>query len=153
MSMKIEVNGLQELADDLKRALDKYPDMADEALQESGKKFVKHVKKAYKAKMKKHSGKLTRGMKLGKVYGYGSAASINFYAENKKNPHFHLIENGHNLVTPKTRNGKRLENGGQVIGWVQGVKLMPRLRKEYAPIWHADVGKAAERLLKEEHLL
>lgn len=153
MELKLEFDGLEELANDLKNTIDKYPDMADEVLKESGKKFVKHVKKEYKAKVKKHSGKLTKGMKLGNVQNYGSAASIDFYAENKKNPHFHLIENGHNLVTPKYRKGKRMENGGQIIGWVPGVKLMPKIRQEYGPVWQQDIERAAERMLKEENLL
>ncbi len=150
MSIEMDFEGLDEFADDLKRALNEYPDMAAEALEKSGRRFVKHVKKTYEAKFSEH---LTKGMKLGKVKDYGTASSIDFYAENKKNPHFHLIENGHNLVTPRYRNGKRLKNGGQIIGWVQGVKLMPKIRKEYAPIWAEDVESTAEKLLKKEGLL
>ena len=56
-------------------------------------------------------------------------------------PHFHLVENGHNLV-----------RGGRVIGFVPGKHIMEKTRHEYEDIVPERFEKMIEDVLKESGL-
>ena len=53
-------------------------------------------------------------------------------------PHFHLIEDGHQLV-----------RGGRVIGFVPGKHIMERTRNEYEDIVPEEFEKMADDILGE----
>ncbi len=134
-------------------AVRKYPDMAQAALENTGKIFKRDmVKETYHA-VEKRTGNLIKGYKLGRVEGFGSGMRINFYAEGKKNPHFHLVEKGHKLVTPKTRKGNVLRNGGRNIGIVPGRLIVDKVKKDYDKKLVKEATEQLDCLLKEHRLV
>ena len=52
-------------------------------------------------------------------------------------PHFHLIENGHNLV-----------RGGRTVGFVDGRHIMEKTKNEYENIVPARFQEMVENILK-----
>lgn len=148
----IDIRGFDETKAALMEAAKKYPDLAKSALEDTGRKFRNDVvKETYRA-VEKRTGNLTKGYKLGKVERFGELMQVNFYAEGKRNPHFHLIENGHKLVTPKTRKGKKLKNGGKNIGTVPGRLIVGKVRKDYDGKLQKKIKDELDRLLKESGL-
>ena len=159
----IKVDGLDELTTSFLNLIKKYPDRAGELLQKEGKSLRKDVVN----KINQHLNTNDIKMSLGKVSNYTVTApkgiGINQYVEViAKSPHFHLIENGHDLVTPKTRtiklkDGSRkkitIKNGGQSKGFVVGYKFMD----ESARACQANMPDTVERmvniLLNEEGLV
>lgn len=111
----------------------KYPDLAEDCLKKEGNDFRKAMKKEALSATDKHTGNLTRGFRLGPIQNIKGIIMQDFMAEGKKNPHWHLIENGHELVTPYKRNGKKLKNGGKTIGFVPGRQIVPAVVKAWQP--------------------
>ena len=147
----VSITGIEELMEERQDAIKKYPDIAKEALEDAGKKFKNAVKKETRRATFTHTGNLLKGYKLDKVEGQGSFMHINFRATA---PHFHLIENGHELVSQKTKKGKRLKNGGQNIGFVPGRLIVAAVRADFSEgKFPEEMEKAMEKLLKESRLL
>ncbi|EOS27623.1 hypothetical protein C806_00070 [Lachnospiraceae bacterium 3-1] len=149
--MEVTIDGIEELREEFQTAIKKYPCIAEEALLAAGKKFRNAVKKETRSATFTGTGNLLKGYKLDPVEGYGPYMHINFRATA---PHFHLIENGHELVTHKTKNGKKLRNGGQNIGFVPGRLIVAAVRADYNESkFPEEMEKALEKLLKESNLL
>ena len=144
-----DVSGLEEMREALLSAVKKYPDKAQEALENVGKVFKRDVAKETYRAVEKRTGNLVKGYKLDRVEGFGSGMRIHFYAEGKKNPHFHLIERGHKLVTPKTRKGKVLKNGGRNVGFVTGRLILDKVKRDYDKKLTKEVTEELDCLLKE----
>ncbi|MSS63178.1 HK97 gp10 family phage protein [Velocimicrobium porci] len=146
---EIDLSGLEELKDDLQKAVKAYPDKAQETLEVLGKQFKKDtIKETYKAVNKK-SGNLVKGYKVEKVHGYGMGMEVDFYA---KAPHFHLIENGHEIILPKTRKGKSRKNGGKNKGFVPGRLIVKKVRGDYKEIVPEKMKKMVDEILEECNL-
>lgn len=141
--------GLDELVEDLEKAVKHYPDKSIETLEKAGKQFKNRVIKITNEATFKHTGNLVKGYKLDPVEGFGINMQINFRGTA---PHFHLIENGHNQVSQKTKNGKKLENGGKVIGFVPGRLIVHQAREEYRTKLPEEMKKMLEDILKESDL-
>lgn len=147
--IEMELEGMQELQDAILRVVRQYPDMAQKALEEEGKKFKRDAIKETNSAVFKKTGNLVKGYKLDRVEGYGSSMHINFRATA---PHFHLIENGHRKVTQKTKRGKKLENGGRNIGFVPGRLIVSAVRARYDVKLPEDIKERMDRLLRENGL-
>ena len=120
-NFEFELEGLEELETDLRFATNEYP----KEMRSGVRKIANDFKKSCKARTpdgktsKDASKKLRR--KFGtrtKVEGDTTLALVYNSAR-----HFHLVENGHNLV-----------RGGQVVGWVPGKHMMEQTRNEYQDI-------------------
>ena len=120
-SFEFELEGLEELETDLRFATNEYP----KEMRSGVRKIANDFKKSCKArtpdgKTSKDASKKLRnkfGVKT-KIEGDTTLALVYNSAR-----HFHLVENGHNLV-----------RGGQVVGWVPGKHMMEQTRNEYQDI-------------------
>jgi hypothetical protein len=130
--MDFKMDGLKDLQNSLEKAIDKYPDLAEESLEENAKKFKKRVIKITDLAVEKHSGKLIKGFKLDKMRFYGNVMEKDFRGTA---PHFHLIENGHEQVT----------EDGKTIGWVPGFQLVKQARNE----WSEELPDLMQKLLDD----
>lgn len=61
---QMTVAGLDELTDDLKRAVSSYPDMAEKSLKKMGNKLKRETIKYTKSVVKEHTGRLVKGYKV-----------------------------------------------------------------------------------------
>ena len=147
--MEIRLDGMEELRADLLRAVRAEPGMARTALEKAGKKFKSAVIKETYSAVEKKTGNLAKGYKLDPVEGFGNGMHINFRATA---PHFHLVENGHEQVTQKTRKGKKLRNGGRNIGFVPGRLIVAKVRVEYGTKFPKDVAEQFNKMLEENNL-
>lgn len=140
MSSEFVITGLDELKEDLKKAVKLYPDKAEKTLKSTCNQFKKRVCQITdEAGIKEHTGNLKKGFKVGQVTGYGSDMEIKFYGETKRNPHFHLIENGHNQITKDGKN----------VGFVPGYHIVAQARTEYKSELPKQLNKMCKKILKE----
>lgn len=109
--------------------VDSYTDIALDEMERTAKEFrkdlVKNTKQVVSTSQKSN---LIKGYKFDKTKGFGSDMEKNLRCNA---PHFHLVEKGHNLVTPYTKKGKKLSNGGQRIGFVPGKFMLKKTCEEY----------------------
>ena len=117
-NFEFELEGLDELESDLRFAMEEYPKEMRSGLRKIANDFKKSCKaRTPDGKTSKDASKKLR-RKFGtrtKVEGDTTLALVYNSAR-----HFHLVENGHNLV-----------RGGQVVGWVPGKHMMEQTRNEY----------------------
>lgn len=149
--MELELSGLDELTEELDAAVKYYPDECRRTLKASGKKFKKHTKKIVEGSVKTNKN-ITKGFSTTEVKGLGMDMYVDFTAEGKKNPHFHLVEKGHKIIMPFKRNGKRRKDGGEERGDVPGKHNMPRARESFRDELVEDLSQMADRILKEAGL-
>ena len=136
-----EIDGLEELEEDLKRAIQKAPAQAEETLSKLAKDFKKTAKKKAEAELKPHERKGDQQKKaIKRKWGHklvddnvGATALVWNSAR-----HFHLIENGHNLV-----------KGGRIIGFVAGKHIIERTKNEYEDIVPQRFQQMIDDILKE----
>lgn len=152
--MGFDLKGFEELKENLASAIKKYPDLAEERLEDTAKKFKNRVIKITRSAVDRKTGNLIKGYKLDKLRGYGINMEKNFKATA---PHFHLIEHGHEIITPKTKTvktkrGKKkvnLKNGGQSKGWVPGRLIVKQARDEYSEIMPKVMQELIEDITRE----
>lgn len=128
--LEFDIKGFEELQSSLAKAVKKYPDLAEERLDETAKNFKKRVIKITKSATDVHTGKLIKGYRLGKVRGYGAYIEKDFRGTA---PQFHLVENGH-----EQKNSK-----GEIIGFVPGRLIVKQARNE----WEEELPKVMKSLL------
>lgn len=120
------MDGLEELERDLERAIRQAPVQAEETLTELAKEFKSSAKKKANAVLNPHERTGNQKNKaIKRKWGHkilnenlGATALVWNSAR-----HFHLIENGHNLV-----------RGGRVVGFVPGKHIMEDTRSEYQDV-------------------
>lgn len=146
MAENLEFNfeGLEELEEDLRKAIKQAPAQVEETLIDLAKKFKKSAKKKANKELKhaKREGDKKK-YAISKRWGHkvvddnlGAAALIWNSA-----PHFHLVENGHQLV-----------RGGRVVGFVPGKHIMEKTRNDYKDIVPERFEKMVDDILKESDL-
>ena len=128
-----------ELRESLEKVAKRYPDYAEKELKKEGREFSKAVRKKALSATDKHTGNLTKGFRLEPVKHINGVILEEFMAEGRKNPHWHLVENGHEIITPFKKNGKKLKNGGKCVGLVPGKRIVSAVLKNWG-------GKHEERL-------
>lgn len=142
--MDFSITGLSELERDMKRAINKSPEAAKDTLKSLKKDFLKSAKKRAKAELKKHKRSGDQQKKaIAKKWGskvIGDRLGMTALIWNSAR-HFHLIENGHNLV-----------RGGKIIGFVTGKRIMARTKQEFESIMPDEIEKMIDAVLKESNL-
>ena len=143
-SFEFSFDGLEEFQHALEKAIQKAPAQAEQTLLEVAKEFkasakrkansaLKHVEREgddKKRAIKRRWGHNMVDDRLGATVLVWNSA-----------PHFHLVENGHNLV-----------RGGRVIGFVPGKHIMEKTRHEYEDTVPERFEKMVEDVLKESGL-
>ena len=138
---EFEVEGLEELEKDLTEAIRKCPVQAEKTLLKLAKKFKKSAKQRAETELQPHEregeqqGKAIRDKWGHKKVGDNLGMAVLVYNSAR---HFHLIEDGHNLV----KNGK-------TIGFVPGKHIMEKTRNEYKDIVTKEFQKMTDDILKE----
>lgn len=140
----IDIEGLEELERDLTYVIKKFPAHAEETLKKLAKDFKKSAKKRTDSAVKhtKRTGDAVKkaiNKKWGhKIKGDGLARAALVW---NSAPHFHLVENGHQLV-----------KDGKVINFVEGKHMMEKTRDEYEGIVPERFKKMVDDILKESDL-
>ncbi len=140
-SFEFSCEGLEELEHDLTQVIKKCPTYASETLRELAKDFKNSAKKKANSELKQHNRKEDQKKKaIKRKWGtkivdedIGMTALIWNSAR-----HFHLIENGHQLV-----------RGGRVIGFVPGKHIMEKIQNDYKDIVPERFEKMVNNILKE----
>ena len=118
-NFEFNIEGLDELEKDLREAIADYPITMKEGLKDIAKDFRDSCKKKT-PNNKNHKGdaktKLRRKFGI-KMLDDGDATAALVYNSAR---HFHLAENGHNLV-----------RGGKQVGWVPGKHMMRDTQVEF----------------------
>lgn len=148
--ISLDLTGVADLQESMMKAVNLYSNKVEEALEESGKDFKRRVIQETRKAVNQKTGNLIKGYKLDPVSGYGINMEINFRGTA---PHFHLIENGHELVTPKTRKGKKLKNGGKTVGFVAGRLIVHKIRSDYRIVFPQKMQKVCNEILKDSDLI
>lgn len=62
-------------------------------------------------------------------------------------PHYHLVERGHRLVSPYTRKGAKLKDGGKNLGKVEGQYFAKRVLDQAEPRVDKEIEKLFDEIL------
>lgn len=143
-SFEFSFEGLEEFQNNLEKAIKKAPAQAEETLVKLAIEFKNSAKKKANAEMKTHKYAESQKRKaIRRKWGHklvddnlGAAVLIWNSAR-----HFHLVENGHQLV-----------RGGRVIGFVPGKHIMEKTRSDYKDIVPERFEKMVDDILKESDL-
>lgn len=154
----IVVEGIEDVQKSFERLAKKYPDKAGELLRRDAvnvrKEIVKQVKKETKFDTESKQSLAKAGSyKISQVNGLG----INQYVEiSAKSPHFHLVENGHNIIMPKSHGvrgekGVRIpnDNAGEKVGFVQGKHIIDTVTSKHEREMPGIVEDMIDKLLEE----
>ena len=116
----IDISELNKLAKGLYEVGVKFPRKQKKFMEKQGA----HLKAATVSEGKKHGKNIAkmskRGTKLGKYYRHKKSAAIRVYSAE---PHAHLIEDGHRMVT----------HDGQEVGFVPGAHVFENASKKFEP--------------------
>lgn len=161
--VSVEVEGLDELAETFENIVRKYPDRAADLLVKQAKALRKDVVKQVKNDTDTDGTSRKSLAKVGsygisKVQGFGEGQFIEISA---KSPHFHLLENGHQMVLPKTRTVTRdgakvkinLARGGETVGFVLGYHFMDTASRKRQIAIPSELASEVNRILQEEGLI
>ncbi len=132
---------LSDLEKDLTKAIRKCPIQAQETLKQLAKEFKNSAKKKANSELKQHNREGDQKKKaIRRKWGtevvdedVGMTALVWNSAR-----HFHLVENGHNLV-----------RGGRIVGFVPGKNIMEKTRNDYKDIVPERFEKMVDDILKE----
>ena len=141
---EFEFEGLEELEKDLTKAIKACPTKAEDTFKDIAKDFKKSAKKRANSELKPHErtgGDKNKAIKRKwghKLVDENMGATALVYNSAR---HYHLIENGHNLV-----------KGGQIIGFVPGKHIMEKTRNEYENIVPQRFEQMVDDILKGSDL-
>ena len=126
------------------KAIKACPTKAEDTLKDIAKDFKKSAKKRANSELKPHErtgGDKNKAIKRKwghKLVDENMGATALVYNSAR---HYHLIENGHNLV-----------KGGQIIGFVPGKHIMEKTRNEYENIVPQRFEQMVDDILKGSDL-
>lgn len=137
--MGFDINGFDSLEKALETASKRFPASVENVLTEEAKNVSQDAGDTVAAKIKGHGkkpGTLQKGFKPGKVIKKGNnytSASVTGA------PHYHLVEEGHDLYThlKKNKRGKGKVGSNKKIGHVEGKKIVAQVmakRTEYSEL-------------------
>lgn len=138
------INGLEELQRDLEKAIQNCPAQAEETLKGLSKEFKNSAKKKANAELKAHERE--GGDKKKAIQAKWGTKIVNDNVGMtalvwNSARHFHLVENGHDLV-----------RGGRVVGFVPGKHIMEKTRNDYKDIVPERFEQMADDILKGSDL-
>lgn len=161
--ISMEVKGLDDLTQSFQMFVRNYPDKAGVLLNQQAKELRKDVTKQVKNDTdtdgtSEMSLAKSGSYEIGPVRGYGSSQFVEISA---KSPHFHLLENGHYQVVPRTRTikvngGKKkisIKSGGSDVGFTPGYHFMDAASRKRQIAIPEGVEKMVNQLLREEGLI
>lgn len=110
-SMTMSVDGLDDLMEAFEKVVKKYPDRSGELLQTQAKLIRKEVINLVKndtdtSGSSKRSLSKAKEYKISEIKGFGETQYIEVSGVA---PHFHLLENGHQIILPRTRKNKKVK--------------------------------------------
>ena len=150
MSTEIKFQGLTEFEEKLKMVINKYPIETEKELSKLGKILKTTAIEKTQERVKVHTGKLLKSYKLSKVKV--SIRGTSYVTLKDTAPHFHLIENGHKIVTNRGSNnftpkGKRRVSKGVQVGFVEGKHMLEDSTKELDQGMQAELEEWVEGLI------
>lgn len=112
---------------------------AKKFLRKSGTKLKNRTLKLAKLRVKKKTGNLFKGIKRGKPYKYyvDGRMAVRVYGAS---PHTHLLNNGHRVVAPYTKEEK---------GFAKGYHFFEDAAKDYEKEFYEDVQDFIDELLDD----
>lgn len=167
MSINFELKGAGEFEKAMENAVKQFPYSAEKVLKKEARNISKNLKERVNAEAKGHhtnksklgddeakaveKKRLANSFGVGKVIKSGSKMTI---AITSKAPHYHLYEEGHDLVTHNRKNkmGKGKVGTGKKIGHVAGRKTVARYmgkRSDYSELIGQEV---LDEILKDAGL-
>jgi len=140
--MELEFRGLDELARDFQKVVDKYPDQTVTALMKVGRSFIKDTCASMPASYSSGKRPLNNPKQWDRKREKGSDGSTVAVSVSCRAPHWHLVENGHNKVLWGKRTG----------GFVPGKHFVEKQSKVYEQTLPAVMRGYVDKMLKEENL-
>lgn len=139
MSIRLDITGDGEIAKAMERALEQFPASAEKTLKKEARNIAKDLGTRVRTEAKGHhyptsKNKLEDSFRQGKVIRSGKNYTV---AVTSKAPHYHLYEEGHDMVSHnrKNRRGKGKPGTGRKVGVVKGRKTVTKYmarRSEYS---------------------
>lgn len=155
-SIKIEFGGRDELLASFQQLADSYYNYGYDALRKAGLTYRRKLRSRVWRAVVKHTGNLTKGLEVGQPQGFkGSDLSIEIAANGAKARHWHLIEEGHEIVRPYVGWwGKPLSDGGSSLGWWEGYHFFDQQSEasETDTLMEKEMVKALDKALKDGNL-
>lgn len=143
-SFEFDIEGIEELQRDLQKAIRKCPVQAEETLKDIAIELKKTAKKRARSEFKKHE-------REGQQKKYAIKRKWGSKIVDKNNGmtalvwnsarHFHLLENGHNIV-----------RGGRVVGFVPGKRIMEKTRNDFKDVVPERFQEMVDNILRESDL-
>lgn len=165
-----ELDGLDDFAADIERCIQEYPEEASKKVYNLAGKFTKDVDEKFPGRYKRGKRPLPKNWKREREKTAFTGYTIRINVSNKS-PHFHLVENGHELyITPERyaamksgkitfrkaiHYGKRRtkETKGMVFaGFVPGKHYCEKTRNEWKEKFPEEVEKFLNKMLKDKGL-
>lgn len=139
-----DLRELGELARDLEKAADRYPEKAKDFLRLQGNKTRKLLRSETKAVTRKRTGNLLKGIRRGQVHERNGDFQVRV---SNKAPHAHLIEHGHVQWVPVPgKDGKYRKKTEQ---FVPGRHPAARTTNEMKTAMAKDAGPFVDEVLRE----
>lgn len=138
---EFKIDGLEKLEEDLKKAIKKCPAQTETTLKKIARKFKNSAQKRAESELMPHNSDSKKAINANwgiKTVGENQGMTALVYNSAR---HFHLIEDGHNLV-----------KGDKIIGFVVGKHIMEKTRNEYKEIVPKEFQKMVDNILKESDL-
>lgn len=140
-TFELKVEGIEELENDIREATEKCPKELKKGLNNIANEFRRSARKRTPDN-KNHKG--NPKLKLKKRYNKWAfveddKTGVTIYNDA---PHFHLVEQGHNLVKGKGENAR-------IIGFVPGKHMMEKTKNEYENIVPQRFEEILDDILKE----
>ena len=166
-----QINGIEELQDDIKKLLRQYPSETEQELEKLATDFQKDVNKKFPHGGKSGQTPVAKKWKRYKLKDGLNGLTVGVSLQNTA-PHFHLVENGHKQIVNKERyaalmsgqlifSGQKNQNRRRSakskdmvqIGFVQGKHHCEKTRNEWNNgEFAARVEKHVDKLLKKHNL-
>jgi hypothetical protein len=145
-------------------------DLARVKMPQESKKFVRkeqgklrtRTRQKARSKVHKQTGLLFANIDRSKVYDNGDDIVGKVYIRGGKNgaPHAHLIEEGHQIVGPKTHKKGQKKSGKKRKYYpkqstgdrAKAYKIMEEARDEFEPVFNQDAESFVDEMLREKGL-
>ena len=149
--MRFEFHGDEELLRDFMTLTKSYHSYGENALKRAGRKYKAALRKNVRSSVKSDK-KLTKGFSTRGPHGvYAEDLWLEFIPEGKHNPHWHLVEHGHDIVRQDRNMWKKpYKDAGAILGHVAGKEQIRALHDsgELDPIMEREMLTALDQALE-----